>query len=448
MRIDKIEVQNFKKFENECFEFPQGVSGEDHHGSFHVLVGENGVGKTSILDAVAVALSVWLEKVPDATLKNSRRRLVADNKRLVASTGGDRTLLMQAKGDMLVKADGRILGNEISWGQSLDQGKRNISNRGSKDAIGLIEGAYSEIQDGNTRLLPVIAYYGAGRAWLPHNERKNVKAKSNGGRSNRWEAFYDCLNDRIRLADLNKWFLNEAIARGNREGRYRPGFQAVLRAVYGVVPGADDLFYEPERNEIILSIDSNPQPFSNLSAGQRTLFSLVADIAIKMVVQNNFLVPPDDLPGGIEVIPEVLSRTPGVVLIDEIDVHLHPRWQRIVAKSLKRTFPSIQFITTTHSPQVIGEMSPKEVCLLSNEGGESPNQSFGMDTNWILDVLMEADSQTPEVKSELDAIYDLIQSEDLDSAHDRAMRLRQLIGNSQSLQRIISTIERIRRLGK
>ena len=100
------------------------------------------------------------------------------------------------------------------------------------------------------------------------------------------------------------------------------------------------------------------QPFTNLSAGQRTMLALVADLAIKMVTQNNYLVPEDDPAPTNGALPDVLAQTPGVVLIDELDVHLHPRWQRRVASDLKSTFPRIQFVCTTHSPQVIGEVAP------------------------------------------------------------------------------------------
>jgi predicted ATP-binding protein involved in virulence len=295
-------------------------------------------------------------------------------------------------------------------------------------------------------LLPVIAYYGAGRTWLPHNQRKQVKAADNGP-ANRWEAFYDCLNDRIRLSDLNRWFRGEAIARGNRGGSYRPGFEAVLRAVYRVVPGADGFEFDPEREEIILSIDGNPQPFGNLSAGQRGLFALVADIAIKMVTQNNYLVPPDALTAEDEPLPRVLAQTPGVVLIDELDVHLHPKWQRQIAADLKRVFPSIQFIATTHSPQVIGEMQPYEVCLLRRDGsGETPSQSFGMDSNWILQVLMETEELDADVKGEIDQVFELLRNRQHDEAGAKVLSLRRRIGNNEALQRAASTLERMRLL--
>ena len=376
MRIDRLELKNFKKFAEQTFEFPRPLDAGPGGGSFHVLIGENGSGKTSILDAAAVALGVWLERVPDSLLANSHRRLTADQKRLVTIGAGDRTQLQQAAGEMAVRASGTILDRTgVTWGQKLLQGKRRVSNDEAREALELIWSAYEQVQQGQHVLLPVISYYGAGRAWLPHNQRRQMKARSNGP-ANRWEAFYDCLNDRIRMSDLNGWFRAEAIERGNRGGRYRPGFEVVLRAVFGVVPGTDAMSYDADREEIELSIDGNRQPFSNLSAGQRSLFALVADIAIKMVTQNNYLVPPDVLGPDDEPLPRVLAQTPGVVLIDELDVHLHPRWQRGVVDGLRKVFPAVQFIGTSHSPFIVQSLRGEE--LINLEGPTIPelgNQS-------------------------------------------------------------------------
>ena len=239
----------------------------------------------------------------------------------------------------------------------------------------------------------MIAYYGAGRAWLPHRERYKSAAASNEP-ARRWAAFYDCLNERIRIADLNQWFHREAIAAVNRGGRFRPGFEVVRQAVLRCVPGADGMWFDGDRGQIVLSIAGQAQPFNNLSAGQRMMLALIADIAIKAVTQNNHLVPDDAHPSTNGAVPDVLAHTSGVVLIDELDVHLHPRWQRRVASDLKSTFPKIQFVCTSHSPQVIGEVAPEEIRMLEDDAkGRAPDQSYALDSNAILEDVMGADSE-------------------------------------------------------
>ena len=206
---------------------------------------------------------------------------------------------------------------------------------------------YSRDDAGEKVASPVIVYYGAGRAWIPSRSREAATLKVRGP-VRRWEAFYDCFQERIRSGDLRIWFQREAIAAANRGGRWRPGYEAVRRAVVRCIPEADDLWYDGDRQEIVLSIAGQAQPFSNLSAGQRMMAALVADVATKAVMQNSHLITEagEDDPDG----PAVLQHTPGMVLVDELDVHLHPKWQRRVVRDLKETFPKIQFVCTSHSP--------------------------------------------------------------------------------------------------
>ena len=144
---------------------------------------------------------------------------------------------------------------------------------------------FSRDSSGKNIPSPVIAYYGAGRAWLSSRARGSTGLKP-GGPARRWEAFYDCFVERIRLNDLRIWFQREAIASANRAGRWRPGYEVVKRAIVRCVPGADDLWYDGDRQEIVLSIEGQAQPFTNLSAGQRMMVALVADVASKAVMQR------------------------------------------------------------------------------------------------------------------------------------------------------------------
>ena len=114
------------------------------------------------------------------------------------------------------------------------------------------------------------------------------------------------------------------------------------------------------------SIEGRAQPFANLSAGQQMMVALVADVASKAVMQNASLVSDNPLDDGD--VPPVLRQTPGMVLIDEIDVHLHPKWQRRVVRDLKETFPKIQFVCTSHSPFVIQSLEAGELRMLDRSG--------------------------------------------------------------------------------
>jgi len=157
------------------------------------------------------------------------------------------------------------------------------------------------------------------------------------------------------------------------------------------------------------------------------MLAMVADLAIKAVTQNAFLLPPDELGSEDQPLPRVLRETPGVVLIDELDVHLHPKWQRRVATDLKETFPNIQFVCTSHSPQVIGEVNPEELRLL-DEGVTTPKRSFGIDSSRVLEELMDAKSRNDSVEALLKKLFGLIDKEDFGGAQNLLPELEAKLG--------------------
>ena len=439
MRIDRITVQNFKKFAEQTFAL---------HPQFTLLVGENGSGKTSVLDALTVALGIWLVKPPDSMLNGSRRNILEKEIRLEALPAGDRMQFLQRR-PVTVTATGMVGDkNDLTWTRRITAEGKTTSNAEAKDALSVIADVYARVSKGEQVLCPVLAYYGAGRAWLPSNERK--KEKVNGGPARRWAAFYDCFNERIRFEELRRWFHAETTAAGNLGGRMRPGFEAVKRAVLSCVPGADNIWYDVDQEDIVLSIGDQAQPFNNLSAGQRMMLALVADIAVKAVTQNAFLLPPDELGPDDGPLPRLLRQTPGVVLIDELDVHLHPSWQRQVAGDLKRTFPAIQFVCTSHSPQVIGELSRDEVRLLRPEGAALPPVAQGADSNWILDHVMEnAASETATARRLKDEAEEALAEGDLPRAQAKLTDFRRLLdGDTGELVRLESSLHALRALAQ
>jgi predicted ATP-binding protein involved in virulence len=445
MRIDELEIENFKKFEKQNF---------DLHPHFTLLMGENGSGKTSVLDALSVAAGIWLVEKPDSTLYNSGRNILQTEIRLEPEKKGDRVQFRERR-PVLVRARGRIGDHEdVHWARQIrrDSRSKRTYNAEAKEALMHVKEIYARDSAGESVLCPVLAYYGAGRAWLSSNERV-PKPKTNGP-ARRWAAFYDCFNERIRFAELQKWFSRETTERGNRGGKWRPGFDVVRRAVLRCVPDADGIWFDADRDQVVLSISGNAQPFDNLSAGQRMMLALVSDLAIKAVTQNAFLLPPDELGPQDEPVPKVLRETPGVVLIDELDVHLHPRWQRRVATDLKTTFPAIQFVCTSHSPQVIGEVTRDEVRSLKQHGGEHrverPSVARGADSNWILDHVMEgAASKTPEIKTLQDEAEDALAEGSLPVARAKLEQLRALLdGDTGELVRLESSLESLEALAE
>lgn len=406
MRIDRLEIKNFKKFSDYTL---------DLHPQFTLLVGDNGTGKTTILDALAIAAGVWLVNSPDTTLNNSRRNILPSEIRLEAIATDTVTQFIERKPTQIT-AIGTINDRPVTWLRQIKTNGSRTSNTEAKQALDIISTLFQQVQSGAKIWLPVMAYYGAGRSWLPSNQR-DPKALTNTLPSRRWDAFYDCFEERIRITDLHTWFQKEAIASVNRQGQMRSGYNVVKFAILRCIPDADDLWFDGDRGEIVVAIDGEPQPFSNLSAGQKMMVALIADLAIKIVTQNaSFLT--EELDTDNEKLPQILQQTSGLVMIDEIDVHLHPKWQRRVIKDLKSTFPLIQFVCTTHSPIIISEVEAECIRVLKPHAATiTPQSALGLDANQVLDELMGVSERNRETADSLHKLFKLIDLEDFQAAY-------------------------------
>jgi predicted ATP-binding protein involved in virulence len=399
MRIDRVTVQNFRKFEELTIEL---------HPQFTLLVGVNGSGKTTILDALAIILSVWVTEMPE---QGAYRGIQKRDARLTAVKVGDR-IQFQEEMPVSVKASGRIdESDELTWGQTFyphhQWDAESLRQKIHQLKIGNPPGTPSDF--------PVLAFYGVNRAALPENQPGSLSMSLNP--AHRWEAYGHCFNERIDYNDLRRWFYRETAAAGENGGRNRPGYEVVRKAVFNCLPGVDDLRFNVDRADLVCTIDGQSQPLSNLSDGQRMLLAMVADIAVKAVTLNAHLLPPNELGQEDEPLPRLLQQTPGVVLIDELDIHLHPSWQRRVAADLKRTFPAIQFITTTHSPQVIGEVPKEQIRIIDDNFVYSPEHSLGVDSNRILEEIMETSSRKESFDDLFKKLATQISDEDFNGAN-------------------------------
>ena len=423
MKIDQLEIKNFKKFADFTI---------DLHPQFTLLVGDNGTGKTSILDALAIASGVWLVNVPDSTLNKSRRNILTSEIRLEAIAQNNITQFIEHT-PVQIKAKGEINGQSLEWLRQIKKSGSRTSNTEAKKALNLIKDIFKQIQDGAKIWLPIIAYYGAGRAWLPSNQRIPKAKTSLSSISRRWDAFYDCFEERIRIADIHTWFQKEALAALKNQGKMRSSYEVVKLAILGCIPDSENLWFDPERAEIVIAIAGNPQPFSNLSAGQKMMVALIADIAIKIVTQNAAFLPQESTLNP-QQLPEILEKTTGLVMIDEIDVHLHPKWQRRIVDDLKNTFPSLQFVCTTHSPVILSEVEPKCIRFLEQEEDKTelftPSEALGLDVNRILDEIMGVSERNKETDNQIHDMFRLIDDEKFDLARQTINVLIQKIGKS------------------
>lgn len=178
---------------------------------------------------------------------------------------------------------------------------------------------------------------------------------------------------------------------------------AVRSAVSFFMPGFDNLRVQRMPN-LHMAIDKNGKTLNveQLSQGEKSLMALVGDIARRLAIMNPALDNP--------------LHGQGVVLVDEIDLHLHPRWQRRLVHQLTETFPNCQFILTTHSPLVISD-TKDVLCYVLDDGElEERNGLYGLDANQVLLSVMDTDVRNSEVQARLDRLVELLQDKKLTAA--------------------------------
>src|SRR5690606_31684293 len=149
----------------------------------------------------------------------------------------------------------------------------------------------------------------------------------------------------------------------DRGGRNRRTLRAIENAIREFLPGFRDIHIEPEPLRFLVSKEDQYLDLTQVSDGERSLLAMMIDLCRRLVLANPEL--DDPLQGA------------GVVLIDEIELHLHPQWQREIVEKLRRTFPRIQFILTTHSPFVVQTLRPGELRLLGENLDDEALQDPG-----------------------------------------------------------------------
>jgi predicted ATP-binding protein involved in virulence len=423
MRIDTLHITNFKAFKNRTLVF---------HPQFNLVVGVNGTGKTSLLDALSVAAGSWF-----LGLRGYDSRHISHEEARLAAHDFDGEISFEPQYPVKVNAEGLVANSAMTWERSLESPAGKTHFRHASEIKSLAANFDQDVRDGKDVLLPLISYYATGRLWQEPRAESQVKGNQRllGKKAtSRLDGYLNSVTPRIATKELVLWIARQSWA-AYQQGKESPIFQAVKQAMVGCVEGAENLYFDPKRGEVVVVMKNKrgTQPFFNLSDGQRCMLAMVGDIAQKAAKLNPQL-------GA-----KVLEETTGLILIDELDLHLHPRWQRRVISDLRRTFPKIQFICTTHSPQLIGQVRAEEVVLLDGDEVSKPAQTFGMDSNWVLRHVMGGTDRDAGVAIKLDQIFDLIESSQFDKAQKRVDTLRTDIGEHPELVEAQALIGRYRK---
>jgi len=399
----------------------------------NVFVGVNGAGKSTVLDALALGLS-WAA---------SRIRHAGASGRPV-----DEADITNGKATAVIEMDCQTEFGAVSWKLAKSRTGHAADDKSSLQALSdyakSMQNRITETQEQVN--LPILAYFPVNRAVLDIPLRIREKH-----RFTLMSAYDDALTSGANFRTFFEWFRErEDLENENRkyqgdvvkpEGYAFPDrqLQTVRLALTGFLPEFSNLTVR--RNPLRMEVEKLGQRLSvnQLSDGEKCMIALIGDLARRLSIANPTLENP------------LLGH--GVVLIDEIDLHLHPKWQRLVVPRLLEVFPNCQFIVSTHSPHVITHVPPACLFLLQQTAqgivAEQARESFGKNADRVLEDLMGLPTTRPDsVESDLGALFQSIDEGHLTQARSQVEALRQSIGDDPDLVRAEVLIRRKEIIGK
>ena len=364
MKLERVEIENYRAIEQLTLRLDPSLT---------VFHGDNAHGKTSILSAIAVGLGSIPRLLPGVSGIDFRK----------TDRRGWQFLRVE-----LTTTEGVAWDRRRTFGQIT---RRAITRRSLKEVVDAI---VSADRDGQEPLdLPIVAFYDTDRAVFDQPRRRR------GFETEflRYAALEGALSARTDFKDFFKWFYakeNEEL----REQRLRRDFDfrlkdldAVRQAIMSMIPGASEPHTElnPLRFMVFLKLESMKAErlsLDELSGGYRNALALSADLARRMAQGNPHLDDP--------------LTSEAIVLIDEVELHLHPSWQQRVLTDLSATFPNTQFIVSTHSPQVLTTVGPEHIVSLQREdghivAGQASAATYGAEAGDVLSTVMGVDERPP-----------------------------------------------------
>ncbi|MGM0609001.1 MAG: AAA family ATPase [Candidatus Muiribacteriota bacterium] len=405
------------------------------HENMNIFFGRNGSGKSTILDCAAVLLSWLVSRIKHS---GTSGRPVTEN---------DITNKKRFSVAELTFSDEK---EEIKW-KLVKNRKGSSGRRSGKSQLSELTEYTKRIQakiEGKDEQLnlPLFVYYPVNRAVFDIPLRIRTKHSFDI-----FAAYDDALTGGTNFRTFFEWFRErEDLENENRkyqmplfqtdDGQFPdPQLEAVRKALEEFLPDFKNLTVrrsplrmEVQKNNEILSVNQ-------LSDGEKCMIAMIGDLARRLSIANPVMENP--------------LHGKGVVIIDEIDLHLHPGWQRMVIPSLSRVFKNIQFLISTHSPHVITHANPENLFLLkSGKEGitfEKPVESYGKNVDRVLEDLMGLETTRPdEISSMIEELYELISQKELDIAKDKLGEIKRKIGEDPELVKAGVLIKRQEILGK
>lgn len=340
MYFKKVEIQNYRSIQDMQIHLNPGVN---------LLIGDNGVGKTAVLEALTVALGGFLSGIPGVSTKG----ILQTDIRIESSPLSNASMGIQYKVPVSVGCVMDIDGDEYVW--SRIRGSESGDSR-TKITDRRIARYSRDITNDLSSRLPLLSYMGTVRVSQTKRQDfgSNLKKKLNDRRC----GYIGCLDSALDIKAINAWCLKMEMAAFQQENRVAE-YEAFKKMVASFMMKMSENSYLPEIKyarqfeDIVYVENQSMLPVSYLSAGYQSLLWIAMDIAYRMAILNPGIQNFEDLTG--------------IVLIDELDMHLHPKWQWNVLSVLEELFPHLQFIIATHSPILISSCKNENLIHIDSE---------------------------------------------------------------------------------
>jgi predicted ATP-binding protein involved in virulence len=338
--IDSIHIENYKKYSSLDIKLEK---------KFMLIIGENGSGKTSVLDAIATLLGGYLQAFKD--IPSAERHSITKSDIKLDIIDKDENIVVKYNTPVIVSGICNINGNHVNIKrirQNTDvTAMTKLLKTENKDLIDTVK----FLEEDSENILPIISYHGTGRLWEQSHKKSSKMEKLT-----KYHGYKDCLNAKSNYRNFIVWFEKQE-RHSFSVRREIPILEAVRNTVIKMMTiltkkEVELFIYREGDLEIKCKNEEKREKVSTLSDGYRNIIGIVSDIAYRMAILNPNL--------GLEV----AQKTSGVVLIDEIDLHLHPKWQKEIVNILTTLFPKVQFIATSHSPFIIQSQTSGSIIKL------------------------------------------------------------------------------------
>lgn len=349
MHFKCTEIQNFKSIEKMSLNFSSGVN---------LLIGDNGVGKTTVLEALALSVQTYFSRMNDITKKGITQKDVRFTSSLVGDASQHRMYYTPTTIKSTVELGGVEYSSEIS---REDETNATRTKYAGKE----LATAGRELLNSQTEILPVICYFSTSR--VVDTQKASTSSVGKNKLNDRRCGYMDCLNATLDRKALTDWAFKMAMAE-YKKGMPIAEYEAFKKAVGTFMQKMNDLDeiplveYTRDFEDITYTENGKTMLVNYLSAGYQSLLWMLMEISFRIALLN----------------PEMsdYSQAEGIVLIDEIDMHLHPRWQWKILDALHSSFPKVQFIAATHSPIIISSFRDAKLLSIGQNGVEELSGAY------------------------------------------------------------------------